>query len=74
MDEVRFMKKHIFLIPNISCGHCVQAIKNELSEMDGIIRVEGDPAKKEIHVQYEEPATLEGIKRLLQEINYPVES
>ncbi len=68
------MKKHIFSIPNISCGHCVQSIKNELSEMDGVIRVEGDPAIKEIHVQYEKPATLEGIKALLQEINYPAET
>jgi len=68
------MKQHIFSIPRISCGHCVQAIKNELSEMDGIIRVEGDPAKKEIQVQYEEPASLEGIMALLQEIDYPAES
>jgi len=68
------METKTFKVPNISCGHCVQAIKNELSEMDGIIRVEGDPAIKEIHVQYEKPATLEGIMALLQEINYPAES
>ena len=68
------MKKHTFSVPNISCGHCVQAIKNELSEMDGIMHVEGDPVKKEIHVQYEEPATLEGITALLLEMNYPAES
>ncbi len=65
------MEKQIFSIPNISCGHCVQAIKDELSEMDGVNIVDGDPGKKEIQVQYEEPATLETIKALLQEINYP---
>lgn len=35
-----------FSIPNISCGHCVMSIKNELSELEGVKTVEGDPEKK----------------------------
>lgn len=58
-------------IPNITCGHCVMAIKRELEEMEGIIRVEGDPSKKEIEVEWDAPATLEKIKSTLSEINYP---
>jgi copper chaperone len=65
------MEKQTFSIPNITCGHCVQAIKSELSEMDGVKVVEGNPEKKEIQVQYEAPATLDKIRDLLQEINYP---
>ncbi|RJP76491.1 MAG: copper chaperone [Desulfobacteraceae bacterium] len=68
------MEKRTFSIPNITCGHCVLSIKNELSEMDGVRSVEGDPEKKEIRVQFEAPATLEKIKALLQEINYPAKS
>ena len=30
------MEKNIFNIPNISCGHCVAAIKDELNEMEGV--------------------------------------
>jgi copper chaperone CopZ len=58
-------------VPNISCGHCVNAIKTDLSEMAGVISVEGDPAAKEITVQWEAPATLEAIRDLLKEIHYP---
>ena len=53
------MEKKTFYIPNISCGHCVNTIKNELGDLDGVSRVEGDQEKKEI------------IKNTLAEINYP---
>lgn len=58
-------------IPNISCGHCVMAIKRELGEMDGVTRVEGDPGKKEITLEWDAPANLDKIKSTLSEINYP---
>jgi len=58
-------------VPNISCGHCVMAIKRELSELQGVSAVEGDPQKKEITVTWEAPANLEKIKATLKEINYP---
>lgn len=65
------MEKQIFSIPNISCGHCVMTIKNELSELEGVKTVEGDPANKNIVVEWEAPATLENIKHTLEDINYP---
>lgn len=58
-------------IPNITCGHCVMAIKNELMEMAGVSSVEGDAEKKEITVKWESPASLEKITETLKEINYP---
>jgi len=65
------MPKEIFSIPNISCGHCVMSIKNELSELEGVKTVEGDPGNKSIAVEFESPVTLEQIKETLKEINYP---
>ena len=65
------MANNTFSIPNISCGHCVMTIKNELSELDGVIKVEGDHDKKEISVDWDAPADLEKIKATLSEINYP---
>jgi copper chaperone CopZ len=47
------------------------AIKKELGEMEGISKVEGDPASKSITLEWEVPATLDKIKATLQEINYP---
>ena len=65
------MESKTLSVPNISCGHCVMTIKNELSEIKGVTRVEGDPEKKEITVQWEAPASLEKVKETLKEINYP---
>lgn len=67
------MQKQTLTIPNISCGHCVMAIKNELLEMEGVQSVEGDPQTKTVSVQWDEPASLDKIRSKLQEINYPAE-
>jgi copper chaperone len=66
------MSKETLSIPKISCGHCVMAIKNELSEMAGVKSVQGSPETKTVDVEWEAPATLEKIKETLKEINYPV--
>lgn len=65
------MEKATLSVPNISCGHCVMSIKNELSEMEGVKTVEGNPETKSIDVEWESPATLGKIKEILKEINYP---
>ena len=65
------MEKRTFLVPNISCGHCVMAIKNELGDIKGVSKVEGNPNKKEITVEWDAPATLDKIKSALKEISYP---
>ena len=67
------MKKETLSIPNISCGHCIMAIKNELSQIDGIGTVTGLLEKKNITVEWDPPATLDKIKAALKEINYPAD-
>jgi copper chaperone CopZ len=65
------MEKETFSIPNISCGHCVMSIKNELNELEGVRSVEGNVENKSIAVEWDSPATLEKIRDTLKEINYP---
>ena len=65
------MQEKTFSIPNISCGHCTAAIRNELGELDGVLTVDGNPAEKTVTVQWEAPATEAGIVDRLKEINYP---
>lgn len=67
------MEKQSFTIPNITCGHCVMAIKNELSEIEGVANILGNPDNKSITVEWDAPATEEKIKETLKEINYPAE-
>ncbi len=61
-----------YTIPNITCHHCVHTIKMEVSELDGVQSVEGDPKSKQVTIVFSSPASEEGIKALLAEINYPV--
>jgi copper chaperone len=70
IEEI-IMESKTFLIPDISCSHCVMTVKNELNDIEGVSRVEGDPQKREITVEWEAPATLEKIRSVLKEINYP---
>ena len=65
------MEKKTFSIPNISCGHCVNAIKTELTELDGVSAVEGNIEGKRVEVEWDAPATEDSIKNKLSEINYP---
>jgi len=66
------MEKKTFTVSNISCGHCVMTIKNELGEMAGILSVDGNIDAKTITVEWEAPASIDTIKTKLKEINYPV--
>ncbi len=65
------MQTKTLTIPNISCGHCVMTIKKELSEIEGVSKVEGDPGSKSITLEWDVPATVETIEETLKEINYP---
>lgn len=65
------METKTLSVPNISCGHCVMAIKRELGELEGVAKVDGDPTTKQITLQWDAPATLDKIKSTLKEINYP---
>jgi len=67
------MESKTFKVPNISCGHCVMTIEREVGEMPGIDSVKAEEASKMVTVQWEAPATWDGIAALLEEINYPAE-
>lgn len=65
------MQKETLNIPNISCEHCVTAIESELKLISGVMAVSGNPDKKQVDVQWESPATIDIIKKVLSDINYP---
>ena len=58
--------------PDISCMHCVGAIKRAVSKLEGVSSVEGDPTTKEIKVTFD-PArvSLSHIKEAMVEEGYP---
>lgn len=58
-------------VPNISCGHCVRTIENELGDLAGVQKVVASQETRQVTVEWEEPQTWENIKATMQEINYP---
>jgi len=65
------MQSKTFTVPNISCGHCVHTIQNEVSELDDVQNVVADQETKEVRVEWQAPQTWDSIKSLLVEIEYP---
>ncbi len=65
------MESKTFVVPNISCGHCVHTIQNEVAEVEGVKAVQADQQTKKVTVQWDSPATWDKIEKVLKEINYP---
>ncbi|MFN2303475.1 MAG: heavy-metal-associated domain-containing protein [Anaerolineales bacterium] len=65
------MKSVTFSIPNISCNHCTHTITMELSDLEGVSKVDADLQSKMVTVTYEEPATEQNLRETLIAINYP---
>jgi len=63
-----------FRVPNIGCNGCVNTIKGELGDMEGIRRVDGVADTKMITVEYDNPADWGKIVSALQDIDYAPES
>ncbi|MBP7693762.1 MAG: heavy-metal-associated domain-containing protein [Anaerolineales bacterium] len=59
--------------PQISCGHCVHTIQNEVGELAGVKSVQAAQDSKLVTVTFEAPATREQIEKLMAEIGYPAE-
>lgn len=66
------MAKVTYTVPNISCGHCVHTIQNELMDLSGVKSVQASEDSKTVVVEFDAPATTELIETTLKEINYPV--
>lgn len=60
-----------FNIPNISCGHCVHTIQNEVSDVEGVLSVIASLDEKKATITFDAPATKDKIVAVLTEINYP---
>jgi copper chaperone len=64
--------KITYSIPSIHCGHCVHTIQSELIDLPGVKSVKADQELRTATIEFEPPASEEGIKQLLESINYPI--
>jgi copper ion binding protein len=59
-----------FHVPGISCHHCVNAIKQEVSELEGVQSVEGSVEEKTVTVAHSEQVSLDAIIAAINEAGY----
>ena len=66
------MSEKTVTVPNISCGHCVKTIELELSELEGVRKVQADVATKEVSVEWDDSVTdWKAVTEVMEEINFP---
>lgn len=68
------MQNKTFVVPNIGCDGCVKTIVNELSAQPGVATVKADKLSKVVTVEWDTPATWDGIVKTLKEIDYAPEA
>jgi copper chaperone CopZ len=59
--------------PDISCDHCIASIEKALARLTGVQFLSGDPAAKQVIVEYD-PALVElvAIESAMEDEGYPV--
>jgi copper chaperone CopZ len=69
------MATTVFNVPDISCEHCERAITNALTPVSGVHTVDVDIPGKQVHIDFDESqVSVDQMKDVLQEEDYPVES
>ena len=65
------MESKTFQVPKIGCDGCVNTIKSEVSQINGVQKVDGVVNTKTVTVEWDTPATWQQIESTLKEIEYP---
>jgi copper chaperone len=69
------MATTVLNVPDISCEHCERTITNALTPISGVQTVNVDIPGRQVHVDYDESqVSVDQMKDVLQEEDYPVES
>jgi copper chaperone len=69
------MTTTVLTVPGISCEHCERTITNALTPVEGVRTVNVDIPTRQVRVDYDETVvSIDKMKEVLQEEDYPVES
>lgn len=64
------MKTEQFLVPGVSCQHCINAVTSEVSKLSGVQRVDVNLDTKLVTVQAGENVTPASIVAAIKEAGY----
>ena len=67
------MEEVTLTAPDISCDHCIAAIRKALSKLAGVQFVGGNPQTKQVTIRYD-PSVVEltAIEKAMEEEGYPL--
>ncbi len=65
------MQTITFNVPAMHCMHCTHTVSTELSDLEGVSKVNADLDTKQVTVEFAEPVTEQALRDTLAEINYP---
>lgn len=63
-----------FTVPAMHCNHCTHTVSMELSDLEGVSKVDANLDTKLVTVEFDEPASEQELRDTLAEINYPAEN
>ena len=69
------MSKVVLSVPEISCEHCSQSITKALEPKEGVKSIRVDVPTQKVHLEFDDSRiTLDKVKEILAEEEYPVEA
>lgn len=67
------MERVTLTAPDISCDHCINAIRKAVTALPGVVMVGGDPDTRLVTLEYDPDQTaLDDIEAAMEEEGYPV--
>ena len=67
------MEEVTLTAPDISCDHCIAAIRKALSKLAGVQFLSGDPRTKQVTIQYDPSlVAMTAIEKAMEEEGYPL--
>ncbi|KPK46375.1 MAG: hypothetical protein AMJ77_06100 [Dehalococcoidia bacterium SM23_28_2] len=67
------MEEVTLTAPDISCNHCIAAIRVALSRLQGVQFLDGNPQAKQVRIRYDPSVVdLTTIEKTMEEEGYPL--
>ncbi len=60
----------VFTVKGMTCGHCVQAVKGEVSKVDGVSGVDVELESGQMTVEGPRPVDCEAVRLAVEEAGY----
>ncbi len=67
------MATKTFKVPNMTCNGCVNTVRSEIEQLEGIVHVDVNKPAQLVTVEWSSPASWEEIQKSLEEIDYAPE-